>query len=164
MFFHQLFRVPRTTPSVSFYLETGSLTFGMLIKMRRLKYLHYLINLPRPDMLQKVFIEQWRNPSKNDWTTVVQKDMVEFDLGQDWTKIKGVSYKVFAAGIDEMGRKLEFLRLREIKKSKSKLSSIKYNKFEPQEYLNIKNISLDQVLAIFSFRTRMVPCDMTVSI
>ena len=85
--------------------------------------------------------------------------MVEFNLGQDWTEIKGVSYKVFAARIDEMGRKLEFSRLREIKRSKLKLSSIEYNKFEPQEYLNMKNISLDQVLAIFSFRTRMVPCD-----
>ena len=27
------------------------------------------------------------------------------------------------------------------------------------KYSNPKNISLDQVLAIFSFRTRMVPCD-----
>ena len=81
-------------------------------------------------MLQSVFVEQWRNPSKNDWTTEVQKDMVEFNLGQDWSKIKGVSYKVFAARIDEMGRKLEF----------SKLSrNLKY----PQ--LNIINSSLRNI-------------------
>ena len=47
----------------------------------------------------------------------------------------------------------------EIKDTKSKLSAVQYNKLQPQEYLKMTNISLDQVLAILLFRTRMVPCD-----
>ena len=46
-----------------------------------------------------------------------------------------------------------------IKVSKSKLSSLNYYELKIQDYLNMDEISLDQALAIFAFRTRMVSCD-----
>ena len=80
MFFRRLFRVPRTTPIVAYYLETGSLTFSTIIKLKRLKYLHYLANIPETDMLKKVFVQMWDNPRKKDWTEEVKMNMFEFKL------------------------------------------------------------------------------------
>ena len=53
LYFRNLFRVPRTTPMVAYYLETGSLTFSTIIKIKRLKFLHYLANIPENEMLKK---------------------------------------------------------------------------------------------------------------
>ena len=84
MFFRQLFRVPRTTPSVSFYLETGSLTFGMLIKMRRLKYLHYLINLPRPDAMTLRNIWMYRLESRKWYDSLYIETQVHSYTSAAW--------------------------------------------------------------------------------
>ena len=110
-------------------------------------------------MLKKVFIEQWRNPVKNDWTEEVKLNLIEFKLNQNWENLKEVSYNVFKNRVEKMGQQLEFERLMKIKVFKSKLSSLNYYELKIQDYLNMDKISLDQALAIFAFRTRMVSCD-----
>ena len=90
-FFRNLFEVPHTVPSVSLYLETGSMTIGTIIKVRRVIFLHYLLKLDQSEMLSKFFWAQWENPKKLDWTLEVMKNLQEIEVTTDLEEIMTMS-------------------------------------------------------------------------
>ena len=123
VFFRSLFEVPQTTPTAAFYLETGSLSIGTLLKVKRINYLHYLVNLDKSEMLSKFFLAQWESPVALDWTLEVQKNLTEFGLSTDLEEIKKMSKNAFKNLVKKKAKCFEFLRLLEIKDSKSKMKN-----------------------------------------
>ena len=63
------------TPKESLYLELGIIPLIDIVKCRRVIYLHYLLTLPKDQLLYKFFQAQLRNPSKGDWCETVKKDL-----------------------------------------------------------------------------------------
>lgn len=61
-------KVPISTPHEALYLELGIIPIGIIVKARRINYLHYLINRNPNEMLHKFFLIQWLKPSRGDWT------------------------------------------------------------------------------------------------
>ena len=59
LFFQKLCRVPISTPKPAFYLEFGVLPLSVLIKARRLIYLHNILRRPSKSMLYRVFTVKW---------------------------------------------------------------------------------------------------------
>ena len=49
----KILQVPHSTPQEAFYLELGIIPIGIVIKARRVKYLHYLLNRNEDEMLYK---------------------------------------------------------------------------------------------------------------
>ena len=90
IFFRTIFEVPHTVPTVSLYLETGSLSFGTIIKVRRLNFLHYLLKSNKSEMLYKFFIAQWNNPVKSDWTLEAKSNLVEFGMKTSLEEIETI--------------------------------------------------------------------------
>ena len=80
LFFKRLLEAPGSTPMESFYLELGALPIGVIIKSRRINYLHSILSRERSGMLFKFFITQWHSPSKGDWTEQVKKDLQDFKI------------------------------------------------------------------------------------
>ena len=95
VFFRSLFEVPQTTPTVAFYLETGSLTIGTILKVKRINYLHYLVKLDKTEMLSKFFVAQWDNPGTKDWTLEARKNLIELGLPTELDAIKKMSKNAF---------------------------------------------------------------------
>ena len=58
MLLRKILNAPQTTPKESLYLELGLIPVGIILKMRRIIYLHYLLNRPRNEMLAQVFWAQ----------------------------------------------------------------------------------------------------------
>ena len=77
----QIFNVASSCPIEALYLEMGCLPLSIVIKCRRLNYLHYLVNRSESEMLSKFFIRQWNYPARrNDWTEQIRLDLLEFDI------------------------------------------------------------------------------------
>ena len=74
----KIFRVPISTPNYLIFLESGEIPLQDLLKSRRIKYLHYLLNSPPGEMLTNVFKAQMRNPLKGDWIEIVKNDLKDF--------------------------------------------------------------------------------------
>ena len=55
MLLRKILKVPISTPQESFYLELGILPIGVIIKARRINYLHYLVKRNQSEMLYKFF-------------------------------------------------------------------------------------------------------------
>ena len=157
VFFRSLFEVPQTTPTVAFYLETGSLTIGTILKVKRINYLHYLVKLDKTEMLSKFFVAQWDNPGSKDWTLEARKNLIELGLPTELDAIKKMSKNAFKKFVKKHATKFEFMRLLRIKENKSKLTNLFYAEFKLQEYLLLKNMNACQAKALFKFRVKMAP-------
>ena len=83
MFLRQVLGAASSVSNESLYLELGVIPIEIVIKARRISYLHYLANLGQSEMLYKVFITQWKYPDKGDWTEQVKIDLKDFKL--DWS-------------------------------------------------------------------------------
>ena len=59
--------LPQSVPYPALYLETGVLPISVVIKVRRLNYLHTILRGPETGMLQKVFKIQWNFLCKGYW-------------------------------------------------------------------------------------------------
>ena len=59
LFFRRLMEVPHTTPSEAYYLEFGVLLVNVVIKARRINYLHSILKRDKRGMLYSFFITQW---------------------------------------------------------------------------------------------------------
>ena len=157
IFFRSLFEVPHTVPSVALYLETGSLSIGTILKMKRINYLHYLVNLDNSEMLSKFFFAQWENPVTSDWTLEAKKNLIELGISTDIKVLKKISKNVFKNLVKKQAKSYEFKRLLEIKETKSKMKKLFYPQFKIQEYLLLKKMNTSQARALFKFRVRMAP-------
>ena len=58
MLLRRILKVPISTPQESFYLELGILPINVIVKARRINYLHYLVTRNQSEMLYKFFITQ----------------------------------------------------------------------------------------------------------
>ena len=156
-FFRNLFEVPNTVPTVGLYLETGSMSIQTIIKVRRVLFLHYLVNLKSSEMLSNFFWAQWEKPAKLDWTLDVKKNLEEFGILKSLENIKSMSKYSFKKLVMKKAKEFEFDRLLKIKVSKSKMKNLSYTCLEIQDYLLLKDMNTSQAKALFKFRLRMAP-------
>ena len=82
---------PDSTCIESLYLELGITQISVIMKSRRINYLHYLLSLKENEMLNSVFTAQWKFPGKNDWTAQVQRDLQDFQIDLSLEEIRNKS-------------------------------------------------------------------------
>ena len=109
-------------PSEMLYLETGCLPLSQVITVRRLMYLHTILQRPETEIVRKVFTEQRNNPCKGDWVTLVEADLKE--LGMDFELIGRCSEDVFRQQISKKIRDKAFIELQQIQKGHEKVKYI----------------------------------------
>ena len=92
----RIFAVPNSTPITALYLESGTMRIRTIIKARRLKFLHYLVKLPKRNMLSNFFHAQWEHSTKLDLTEQVkraQKNVQKFPTADELSmKMLGFLY------------------------------------------------------------------------
>ena len=69
---------PMSSYIESLYLELGVSPNHILLKARRINYLHYLVNLDPEEMLYNFFETQYNYPTQDDWTLQVTEDLDDF--------------------------------------------------------------------------------------
>ena len=133
----RIFGAPESACIESLYLELGVIPIGVIVKARRIIYLHYLIRLEEKQMLSKVFKIQWKYPVKDDWVLQVQQDLRDLDI----VKIKSKEYA------------LE--QLLKLKLKHSKMENLEYTDLNLQNYLSDDSITVQEAKNLFKFRTRV---------
>ena len=155
LFFRRLFRVPKSTPTEAFYLETGAVPIGIILKKRRLNYLHSIL-ARRNSLLYSFFTTQWHNPSRGDWTEQVKADLKEFNIQQDFEHIRCKSRESFKNIVRDKSKNIALETLLNMKGCHTKMRNIDYSELTIQTYLLREDISIEQKRMLFKFRTRMI--------
>ena len=70
-----IFEAPCTTPKCMLYLESGCKQIRFTIMIRRVMYLHYILNEDNHSLVSRFFQAQNSEPYKDDWSSQVCEDL-----------------------------------------------------------------------------------------
>ena len=154
MLLRKVMAVPSSACIESFYLELGLIPVSIILKSRRVKYLHYLANQKENSMLYKVFMSQWKYPDKGDWVEEVKSNLKELGINLSLAEIKSKSKLSFKRLVKVKTKEYALEYLLSLKVKHSKLSSLQYSDLSMQKYLKDPKITVNEAKNIFKFRTR----------
>ena len=138
----------------SLYLELGLIPIHIILKARRLNYLHYLANLNKEEMLYKVFMAQWNYPVKDDWTIKAKQNLEEFGLSLSLEEMRSKSANAFKSLVKTRAKEYTLNFLLDKKDSHKKMDGLEYSDIKLQTYLKDPNISVTEAKNLYRFRTR----------
>ena len=101
-----------------------------------------------------LFITQWNNPTRGDWTELVREDLKDFGLEEDLDMLQQMSKGTIKKLVKSEARKYAFNELMKSiarKKGHSKLKNISYTELKMQDYLMNGNIKMEEAINIFKF-------------
>ena len=76
-------------------MELGCIPLGIMIKSRRLNYLHHLVTRDKEEMISQTFTTQWNNPTRGDWSEQVKADLKTFGISDNSKLIESKSILSF---------------------------------------------------------------------
>ena len=117
----KVFSSKSSTAKEGYYLELGIQPIFIMIKSRRIKYLHYLLQRKEEEMIYNFFVYQWFNPKSGDWCELVKKDLCDFDISSDLSWIKSQSKHGFKKYVNDKTKTFTFNYLTKKQKSHSKV-------------------------------------------
>ena len=144
-----------STPQEAFHLELGIIPISVLIKARRINFLHYLLRRNEQEMLHQFFVTQLNNPTKGDWTETVKEDLEDFGIQMNTEIIKSKSKEAFKRLVKVKAKEYGLEMLLKKKENHSKMSKLTYSELKLQSYFSIPGINIQQVRNMFKFRVRM---------
>ena len=149
-------KCPISTPKEAYYLELGLLPISCILKARRAKYFHYLVNSEQQGMLYKFFITMYENPSKDDWTEQAMQDLKDLNICHNFDELRAISRTHFKSLVKIKCKEFTLDKLNGEKFKHSKMDNLIFTELKMQDYLMSDKLSLELKRNIFLFRTRMV--------
>ena len=154
MFLRKVLSVPKSVSKESLYLELGLVPISVIIKSRRVIYLHYLANLKKGEMLYEVFKTQWQYPGKDDWTETVRADLTDLGLNLNLEHLRSISKNSFKRLVKLKSKQFALEGLSKMKEKHSKMKDLYYSELKMQNYFKDPKIPVEEAQNIFRFRTR----------
>ena len=142
-------QVPVYTPQEAYYLELGIIPIGVIIKKRRLQYLHHLVKREESEMLHQFFITQWNKPTRGDWTETAKDNLEEFGLKADFGFLKSKSKTSFKNILKKKAKECAYKELTEKQAKHSKMENLQYTELAIQNYFLHPGINIDEIRSIF---------------
>ena len=151
----RIFGAPESACTESLYLELGVIPIGVIVKARRITYLHYLIRLEEKQMLSKVFKIQWKYPVKDDWVLQVQQDLRDLNIVMNLEEIRSKSPYAFKKHVKIKSKEFALEQLMKLKLKHSKMENLEYTELKLQNYLSNDSITVQEAKNLFKSRTRV---------
>ena len=96
-----------------------------------------------------LFKTQWKYPVKDDWTTTVQKDLKDLDIGLDLDEIKQKSDFSFKRLVKMKTKEYALDFLMKIKEKHSKMEKLDYVELKLQNYLKDDKIPVKEAINLY---------------
>ena len=145
------------TPKVLLYLETGNIPLRFTIQSRRMNFLWYILNEEDNSLIKTFFMAQYENPSKGDWVSQIQSDLIELGINYTFDQIRQCSKLAFKKLVKERVTQNAFKYLCDLQGSYTKGRDIKYSELKLQDYLKSnQGLSIKEKSFIFAARSNMI--------
>ena len=146
------------TPKEMLYLELGCIPIRLIMRSKRMNFLHYILNQPEKSTLKQILNQQIENPNPKDWIKMVEMDMKVLKIDLSLTEIKSMSKLMFKKLVKEKTRAAAMEYLTNLKKKHSKVKEIEHDDLEIQKYFLPDTVTktVKQIQDLFKIRTRML--------
>ena len=151
----RIFKAPISTSIESLYLELGLIPIHIILKSRRILYLHYLLRLKESEMLHQVFMAQCKYPVRDDWIFAVKQDLSDLKINLSFEEIKRKSEWSFKRLIKIKSKEYALEYLLKLKEKHSKMENLHYHELKMQKYLKDGKITVKEAQNLFKFLTRV---------
>ena len=140
----------RQVPSEMLYLTLGILPIKFILIIRRLMYLHHILQQKyQKTLLYQFFEAQWKNPKCNDWVSQIREDLNEIAINEDFNEIELLSENKFKIIVKDKVKKKAFNTLNLKKERTEKYKKVIFKSFKIADYLNESDISVKQRQFLF---------------
>ena len=116
-------------------LELGIIPIKFVLKLRRLNFLHYILNEDTDSMISQVYHTMKEDSKKGDYIGLINKDKLELGINLTDSEIKDLPRSSWKRYIKETVTSASLLYLVEENSSKNKTKHIVFNELKLNEYL-----------------------------
>ena len=134
------------------FLETAALPIDIILKSRRINYLHTILNRERDELTHKIYLAQLNDPIKGDWAGMVEEDMKDIKLSlcpKETCTMKKAAFKNIVKNLVKIAA---FDKLKEVQSTHTKINTIKYEQFKLQPYLDSNTLTVEERSLAFNVR------------
>ena len=137
------------------YLETSALPLKYIIGSRRIMFLQNILKRRDEELVKRVYEAQKDKPTTGDFIELVKKDLEM--IGQDFDEefILSKTTSQFKSHIKKKTREAALKELKLVQLTHTKVSDIKYDKFQTQPYLKSNKFTNDMSRLLFNMRSSM---------
>ena len=154
--FRRIFEMSSSSPKEMFYLETGCLPISSIIVVRRLLFLHSILQEDPNSLIHRFFKSQLSNPVKGDWVLDVKQNLQDLEIVETIEEIQQMKINKFRKIVNNAIRKKTLKDLNKVKMSHSKVKHIEYASLDMQNYLKPGNLTMFEAKFAFHARCRML--------
>ena len=158
MLIRNLMNCSSSVPKDLLYLELALLPIRFIIQIRRLLYLHHILQQKEDSLLYKFFMAQLTFPTPKDWVTQVLEDIENLSIELEIEEIKIMKKSTFKKIVKKAVHEKAFSYLQERKNSRNsdnaKGKKLIYSEFVMAEYLcpGEEGCSIDEQKWLFQCR------------
>jgi hypothetical protein len=141
------------TNNIFKYLELGVVPVRFEIMKRKILFLQYILQQDKQSMIYQVFDATAKNPIKNDFVKMCERYLEVLNINLSFEEIESLSKWKFKKIVKEKTTvaAFDYLIQQKDKPRKdgkmSKISIIKYEKLELQQYLNYGNTKISKFIS-----------------
>ena len=125
MLIRKILEVGQSCPKEMLYLDTGCTPIRYIIMLRKIMFLHYILNEDEESLVYRVLQAQLKKPVKGDWIVGVQEILIELEIElslEDIKNLKEETLRKFAK--EQINTKcLEYLNKQKAKHKNSRDAS-----------------------------------------
>ena len=153
----KILEAPAKTPIEALYLELGATPIRFLLMLRRISYLHHILQQDEESMLFRVLKSQEENPGKGDWVHLVKQDINSLKINLTFEEIAKMSKYNLKYILKTAVKEEAYKYLSDIQSGHSKTRNLEYCSLQLQPYLSsMRSTSIKQKAVTFKLRTRML--------
>lgn len=149
----RLLHLPYTTPTRAIYNEMGLMTIKNRIAMRKMMYLHKLLNKDQNNLARQILIEQPQLPGPT-WISKVRLLIEELEIGSSLEEIEEFSKDKWKSIVTKSVWLKEQKEFAEWCENSSKCNNMQLDKIELKRYL--KETDYETAKVILEMRTGMI--------
>ena len=147
----------QSCPKEMLYLETGCTPIRYIIMLRKIMFLHYILNEEQESLIHRVLKAQLKSPVKGDWILGVQEILIDLEIDLELEEIKQIKEETLRKFVKKQIKEKCLVYLNKQKEKHTKVMHIVHTELKMQNFLHpnhAQNIHLSKFL--FSARSRIL--------
>ena len=132
----EMLEVGQSCPKEILYLETGFTHIRYIIMLRKILFLHYILNEGQESLIHRVLKAQIKSPVKGDWILGVKEIFNDLNTDLELEEIKQIKEETLRKFVKKHIKENCWMYLNKQKEKHTKVMNIVHTELKMQDFLH----------------------------